>query len=74
MLKVENIKLPPCSGMGALATETARALRVREKDLLSLRVLRRSMDAPEAVRLVYTVEAAVENEEAVLLRCRSRKA
>ena len=73
MLKVENIKLPPGSGMGALAAETARALRVREKDLLSLRVLRRSVDAREEVRLVYTVEAGVENEEAVLRRCRSRK-
>ena len=35
MLKVENIKLPPGAGMAALAAETARLLRVREKDLLS---------------------------------------
>ena len=60
LLRVENIKLAPGSDMGALAAETARLLKVREKDLLSLRVLRRSVDAREGVCLVYTVEAAVK--------------
>ena len=59
--------------MAALRKETARLLRVREDGLLSLRVLRRSVDAREDVSLVYTVEAAVADETAVLKRCRSKK-
>ena len=45
MLKIETIKLAPGSDMAALAAEAARILKVREKDLLSLRILRRSVDA-----------------------------
>ena len=73
MLKIENIKLPPGSDMAALSAEAARILKVREKDFSSLRVLRRSVDAREEVSLVYTVEAAVKDEAAVLKRCRSKK-
>ena len=42
MLKIENIKLAPGGGMSALTAETARILKVREKDLQSMRLLRRS--------------------------------
>lgn len=73
MLKIENIKLAPGAGLAALTAEAARVLKVREKELLSLRVLRRSVDAREDVSLVYTVEAAVKDEAAVLKRCRSKK-
>ena len=59
--------------MAQLAAEAARILRVREKDLLSLRILRRSVDAREEVRLVYTVEVSLKEEAAVLRRVRSRK-
>ena len=72
MLRVENIKLAPGGDLGALAAETARLLKVREKDLLSLRVLRRSVDAREGVCLVYTVEAGVKDEAAVLKRCHKK--
>ena len=61
LLKVENIKLSPGASMADLSAEAARLLKVREKDLLSLRVLRRSVDAREDVSLVYTVEAAVKD-------------
>ena len=72
MLKIENIKLPPGADMAALSAECARILKVREKDLLSLRVLRRSVDAREGASLVYTVEAAVREEAAVLKRCHKK--
>ncbi len=72
MLKVENIKLSPGADMGALAAETARILKVREKDILSLRVLRRSVDAREDVTMVYTVEATVKDEANVLKRCHKK--
>ena len=73
LLKIDNIKLAPGDGPAALAAETARILRVREKDIQALRVLRRSIDAREDVRIVYTVEASLKDEAAVLKRCRSKK-
>ena len=72
MLKVENIKLAPGADMGALSAETARILKVREKDIQSLRVLRRSVDAREDVAIVYTVEAAVKDDANVLKRCHKK--
>ena len=73
MLRIENIKLPPEADAAALAAEAARILKVKEKEITSLRVLRRSIDAREGVELVYTVEAAVKDEKAVLKRCRSKR-
>ena len=74
MLKIESIKLSPGQGMAALTAEAARLLRVREKDLSSLKILRRSIDARKGeVSVVYTVEAAVKDEAAVLKRCRNKK-
>lgn len=72
MLKVESIKLPPGGDMGALSAEVARILKIREKDLLSLRVLRRSVDARDGVSIVYTVEASVKEEASVLKRCHKK--
>ena len=73
LLKIESIKLPPGADMAALTAEAARILKIREKELQSLRILRRSVDAREDVALVYTVEAAVRDEAAVLKHCRSKK-
>jgi len=73
LLKIENIKLPPGSDMAALTAEAARILKTREKDMTSLRILRRSIDAREDVSMVYTVEVALKDESAALKRCRSKK-
>ena len=50
MLKLESIKLSPGHGPEALAAEAARILRIPRKDILSLRILRRSVDAREEAR------------------------
>lgn len=73
LLKIENIKLPPGGDSSALAAEAARILRVRDSDILSLRILRRSVDARDGVFLVYTAEASLRDEASVLKRCRSKK-
>ena len=73
MLKIENIKLAPGADMATLTAEAARLLKVREKELTDLHVLRRSIDARDGVCLVYTVAAAVKDEDTVLKRCRSKK-
>jgi uncharacterized FAD-dependent dehydrogenase len=72
VLKVENIKLAPGADMGALTTETARILKIREKDISSMQILRRSIDAREDVSIVYTVEVAVKDEMAVLKRAHKK--
>lgn len=58
MLKIENIKLPPGADLEQLTREAARILRCPAKDLRSLQILRRSIDAREEVSLVYTVEVS----------------
>ena len=73
LLKIENIKLPPGASTDGLTAETARLLRVRAADILSLRILRRSVDAREDPALVYTVEASVRDEAAVLKRRRGKR-
>ena len=74
MLKIESIKLSPGQDMAALTAEAVRLLRVREKELLSLKILRRSIDARKGdVAVVYTVEAAVKDEDAVWKRCRDKR-
>jgi len=73
MLKLEGVRLPPGGGEAELRARAAKLLRLRPADLRELRVLRRSVDAREDVVLTYTLAAAVENEAAVLRRCRGRK-
>ena len=72
MLRIENLKLSPGSGPSALRAEVLRILHIREEALLALHILRRSIDAREGVRMIYTVEVKVANEAAVLRRCRDK--
>ena len=73
MLKIDNLKLPPGADAAALAAEAARQLKIKEKEITSLRVLRRSIDAREGVQVVYTVEVKVKEEEKLLKRLRGNK-
>ena len=73
MLKIENLKLLPGDPLSRLTAEAARAARVRESDIRTLQILRRSVDAREGVQLVYTVAAEINGEAAVLRRCRNGK-
>ena len=73
LLKIENVKISPDGGAAALTEESARILKIKGKDILWLRVLRRSVDAREDVMLVYTVEVDVKDEATVLKRCHSKK-
>ena len=73
MLKLEGVRLPPGGGEAELRARAAKLLRLRPADLRELRVLRRSVDAREDVALTYTLAVDLENEAAVLRRCRGRK-
>ena len=73
LLKIENLKLLPDEPLSRLTTAAAKALRVREQDIRSLQILRRSVDAREGVQLVYSVAVEVNSEDSVLRRCRNAK-
>ena len=72
MLRIDGLRLRPGEEEAALRPLAARALRIREEELISLRLVRRSLDARDGVFLVCSVLAAVKNEQRVLRRCRSR--
>ena len=69
MLRIDGLKLPPGADEAALRAACARALRIRGSELLSVRLLRRSIDAREGVRIVCSAAAEVRDEEGVLRRC-----
>lgn len=73
MLKLEGLKLTPEEKEAALHRKAARLLHIPEEDVLSVQVLRRSIDAREELHLVYTVAAEVRQEKQVLRRCRDRR-
>ena len=73
LLKIENLKLAPGEDLSRLTALAAKATRLREEEILSLQILRRSVDAREGVHMVYTVAVEVTNEAAVLRRCRNDK-
>ena len=68
MLSVESLRLAPGEPLSVLKKRAAKRLRVREEDVLSWEVLRRSLDAREAPTFLYRVAAEVRDEAAVLRR------
>ncbi len=76
MIRINQIKLPvDCRDeMTALQKKAARLLRAEPSEILSLSLVRRSIDArqkPELYR-VYTVDVRVADETGVLKRCGKR--
>ena len=72
MLRIDNLKLPVGASEEELRAACAHALRVSAEELVSVRLLRRSIDAREGVRLVCSAAVEVRNEAAVLKRCRNK--
>ena len=72
MLRIDNLKLPVRAGEQDLRAAAAHALRADASALVSVRLLRRSVDAREGVKLVCSCAAEVKNEAAVLKRCKNK--
>ncbi|MDX2223065.1 MAG: NAD(P)/FAD-dependent oxidoreductase [Rhodospirillaceae bacterium] len=70
MLRVTELKLPLDHAPEALRRALTRRLKIAAAELVSFAVFRRGFDArkPGAIQLVYTVDAEVNNEPAVLKR------
>ncbi len=70
MIRIREIALPPEHNAAQLSYEAARLLKISNSRVRRVRIVRRSVDArkkPE-VKIVYTVDVAVEGNENKILK------
>ena len=72
MLRIDNLKLPVGAKEDKLRAACAHALRVSEEALVSVHLLRHSIDAREGVKLVCSAAVEVKNESGVWKRCKNK--
>ena len=70
MIRIRDILLPPEHNQHQLSFEAAKLLKISPSKIRSLRLVRRSIDARKKpdVKLVYTVDVAVEGSENKILK------
>jgi len=70
MIRIREISLPPEHTVAQLSFEAAQALRVSTSKIRKLSIVRRSVDARKKpdVRIVYTVDVAVDGSENKILK------
>ena len=74
MIRIQNIPMPVGGSLEQLCRKAARTLGLRPGALKQVRLVRQSIDArkKQDVHYVYTLDAEVEQEEAVLSACTAR--
>ena len=72
MLRIHSVTLPPDEPESALIRRAALKAGLREEDILGLSVVKKSVDAREKPRVVwsYTVDVTVRDEKAALKKAR----
>ena len=70
MIRIRDIQLPPEHNAHQLTYEAARLLKISPSKIRKLRLVRRSIDARKKpdVKLVYTIDVAVEGSEGKILK------
>ncbi len=70
MIRIREIALPPEHNVAQLSFEAAQALRISVSKILKLTIVRRSVDARKKpdVKIVYTVDVAVDGSEHKILK------
>ena len=70
MIRVREISLPPEHNIAQLGYEAAKLLKLSNSKIHNLKIVRRSIDARKKpdVRIVYTVDVAVEGCEEKIIR------
>ena len=70
MIRIREISLPPEHNVAQLPYEVAQALRISVSKIRKLSIVRRSVDARKKpdVRIVYTVDVAVDGSENKILK------
>lgn len=77
MIRIREISMPPEHSAAQLSYEAARVLKIESSKIRQVRLVRRSVDARKKpdIRIVYTVDVAVDGNEAkILKRCKSKRA
>lgn len=68
MLRVSGIKIDVKSDEKTLKKKTAKILNIKEDDIKSIKIIKRSVDArKKEIKFVYTVDAEVKNESGIRL-------
>ena len=70
MIRLRDISLPPEHNAHQLQFEAAQMLRISNSKVKQLRIVRRSVDARKKpdVRIIYTIDVAVEGNEKKILK------
>ncbi|MBR6595362.1 MAG: hypothetical protein IKK72_02140 [Oscillospiraceae bacterium] len=70
MIRIRDIALPPEHNVHQLNYEAAQLLKVSVSKIRQVKILRRSVDARKKpdVKIIYTIEVAVEGNEGKILR------
>ncbi|MBQ7346001.1 MAG: hypothetical protein IJW45_08075 [Oscillospiraceae bacterium] len=70
MIRIRDIQLPPEHNAHQLTFEAAKLLKVSNSKIRKLRLVRRSIDARKKpdVKLVYTIDVAVDGNESKILK------
>ena len=70
MIRIREIALPPEHNVAQLSFEAAQALRISVSKIRKLSIVRRSVDARKKpdVKIVYTVDVAVDGNENKMLK------
>ena len=70
MIRLRDISLPPEHNAHQLTFEAAKMLRVPNSKIKQLRLVRRSVDARKKpdVRMIYTVDVALDGNEQKILK------
>ena len=70
MIRIRDISLPPEHDENQLIYEASRALRISASKIRGLRLVRRSIDARKKpdVRIIYTIDVAVDGSENKVLK------
>ena len=70
MIRIREIAMPAEHSVHQLSYEAARLLKVNNSKIRKLSIVRRSVDARKKpdVKIVYTIDVAVEGNEQRILR------
>ncbi|MBQ3215105.1 MAG: hypothetical protein IJB11_03200 [Oscillospiraceae bacterium] len=70
MIRIRDIQLPPEHSAHQLTYEAARLLKISNSKVRQLRLVRRSIDARKKpnIKIVYTIDVAVEGSENKILK------
>ena len=77
MIRIRDISMPPAHNPDQLIYEAAKLLKVSASKIRKLQIVRRSIDARKKpdVKLIYTVDVAVDgNEQKLIKKCKNAAA